>query len=146
MANPNAQLSRKWFEDVWNRRRAATIDEMLAPESVGHLENGDVVGIDAFKAVHAEYLQSFPNLSVVVEGIVADGDDVVVRWLASGCHSGDGFGIKATKQCVSFRGMTWHRYRDGKLIEGWDCWNQMALLEQLRSAEQHTQSAREDAP
>ena len=78
-----------------------------------------------------------------VETIVADADDVVIRWRASGSHSGDGFGVKATHQPVSFRGITWHYYRDGKLVEGWDCWSQMALVEGLRSADRKRQEAGE---
>ena len=119
MSNPNVELSRRWFEEVWNQRRSATIDELLTPESVGHMETGDVRGIDAFKRVHAEFLTAFPDLRVWVETIVADADDVVIRWRASGSHSGDGFGVKATHQPVSFRGITWHYYRDGKLAHVW---------------------------
>ena len=135
MTSTNADRSKRWFEEVWNQRRTTTIDEMLTPESVGHMESREVVGIDAFKSLHAEFLTAFPDLRVTIEAILADEDDVVIRWRASGRHSGDGLGVKATQQSVSFRGMTWHHYRDGKLIEGWDSWNEMALLEQLRSAE-----------
>ena len=27
--------ARRWFEEVWNRRLAATVDELLAPEAIG---------------------------------------------------------------------------------------------------------------
>jgi steroid delta-isomerase-like uncharacterized protein len=141
MDNPNVHLSRRWFEEVWNQRRSATIDELLTPESVGHLETGDVHGAEAFKRVHAEFLAAMPDLRVEVEAIVADGDNVVVRWRANGRHSGDGLGVKATHHPVSFRGMTWMRYRDGKLVEGWDCWNQVGMVQQLRDADQRRQQA-----
>ena len=133
MSNPHAELSKRWFEEVWNQRRSATIDELLTPESVGHLESGDVVGIDAFKLVHADFLRALPDLRVWVEAIVADGEDVVIRWRASGTHTGDGLGAKATLQPVSFSGITWHRYRGDKLMEGWNYWNHLALVEQLRN-------------
>jgi hypothetical protein len=32
--------------------------------------------------------------------------------------------------------MTWIRYRDGKMVEGLDCWNQAALMQVLRSGEE----------
>jgi steroid delta-isomerase-like uncharacterized protein len=120
MSNPNVELSSRWFEQVWNQRRTATIDQLLTPESVGHLESGDVTGIDEFKRIHADILTAFPDMRVDVEAIVAEGDDVVIRWRATGRHGGDGLGVKATQESVSFRGITWHRYRNGKLIEGWD--------------------------
>ena len=136
MDNSNVELSRRWFEEVWNQQRSATIDELLTPESVGHLEVGDVQGAEAFKAIHADFLAAFPDLRVDVEATMADGDDVVVRWRASGRHSGDGLGVKATHHPVSFRGLTWLRFRDGKLVEGWDCWNQTGMVQQLRDADQ----------
>jgi hypothetical protein len=40
MATAYDALARRWFEEVWNQRRADTIDEMLAPDAVSHLETG----------------------------------------------------------------------------------------------------------
>jgi steroid delta-isomerase-like uncharacterized protein len=139
VSKANAALSRRWFEEVWNQRRTATIEELLTPESVGHLETGDVHGVEAFKRVHAEFLAAFPDLRLHVEAVVADGDDVVVRWRATGHHAGNAFGVAATRQPVSFRGMTWMRYRAGKLVEGWDSWNQAGLVHELREAAQTSQ-------
>src|ERR1700687_354124 len=34
MSSTNAALARRWFEEVWNRRRTETIDELLDPEGV----------------------------------------------------------------------------------------------------------------
>ena len=33
------------------------------------------------------------DVKAMLEAIVADGDDVVIRWRASGCHAGDGLGV-----------------------------------------------------
>jgi predicted ester cyclase len=99
------------------------------------LETGDVHGIDAFRRARADFLPAFLDLRVRVEAIMADRDDVVIRWRASGSHGGDGWGVKATRQPVSFRGMTWHRYRAGRLVEGWDCRNHMVPVEQPRRAD-----------
>lgn len=134
MSNPNAERSRRWFEEVWNQKRSEVIEEFLTPQSVGHQESGDVPGIDAFKKAHAEFLTAFPDLKVEIEAIVADGENVAVRWRASASHAGDGLGVKATNRSVSFRGMTWHRYQDGKLVEGWDSWNRTDLVQRLREA------------
>ncbi len=135
MVNPNAESSRRWFEEIWNQRRLSVIEELLTPESVGHTEAGDLRGVEEFKAFQADVLAAFPDLCITIEAIVADGDDVVIRWRADGCHTGDGLGARATQQSVSFGGMTWHRYRDGKLMEGWNFWNHAGMVQQLRDAE-----------
>lgn len=136
MATENDDLARRWIEEVWNHRRTDTIDEMLTDESVCHSESGPLRGKDEFKQrVHAPLLAAFPDLRVNVEGTVAEGDDVVVRWAATGTHLGDGLGFPGTGREVSFRGMTWIRYRDGKMVEGVDCWNQAWLVQSLRAPE-----------
>jgi len=131
MSSENRVKSRRWFEEAWNGRNTATIDELLCPECLGHMESGDVPGAEAFKAVRAQFLAAIPDLRFDVEDMVSEGDNVVVRWRAGGTHDGDGFGHEPTGRPISVRGITWHRYRDGKMVEGWDAWNQDAFLRQL---------------
>jgi steroid delta-isomerase-like uncharacterized protein len=126
----------RWFEEVWNQRRTDTIDELLTDESVSYSESGPLRGKQEFQErAHAVFLAAFPDLQITVEGTVAEGDVVVVRWSVRATHLGDGLGFPATWRAVSFRGMTWIRYRDSKMIEGWDCWNQAGLIQSLREPE-----------
>jgi steroid delta-isomerase-like uncharacterized protein len=128
----NAALARRWFEEVWNQRRTATVHELLRPDSVGHLQSGDVVGPEPFLEVHAQLLQALPDLRVQVEDTVAQGDHVVVRWTATGTHQARGMGCDPAGTQVQFRGMTWIRYHDGKMVEGWDAWDLGGLMQKLR--------------
>ncbi len=131
----NVAAARRWFEEVWNRRSTQTVHELLGPDAVGHTEHGDLVGPQPFLDYHARLVTALPDLTVVVEDVVAEGDHVVVRWRASGTHAGP-FGDKpATGRAVRFRGMTWMRFRGGKLAEGWDAWDAGGLLKQLEGNE-----------
>ena len=132
MSDRNRSLATRWFEEVWNIRNEASIDQMLAPDAVGHMEGIDVVGPAEFKKARAQILEALPDLRVNVETIAADGDNVVVRWNASGTHRGSGFGVEATGTPVAFRGMTWMVVKEGRFVEGWDAWNQGALLQSLQ--------------
>lgn len=131
MADEIRTLAARWFDDIWNRRREATIDELMAADATGHMEGEEVHGQAAFKAIRAKLLGAMPDLRIVVEDIVADGDDAVVRWRVTATHKGDQLGIPATDRAVAFRGMTWLKFRDGKIVEGWDAWNQGALIQAL---------------
>ncbi|MEO6809184.1 MAG: ester cyclase [Isosphaeraceae bacterium] len=134
MSLENVALARRWFDEVWNQRRGDLIDVLNDPESVGHLEGGDVITPQQFRDhVHGAFLAIFPDLEIIIEDTVSEGENVVVRWCASGTHQGDGFGLKATHRQVSFRGMTWMRCRDGRIAEAWDCWNQGGLFDRLRA-------------
>jgi steroid delta-isomerase-like uncharacterized protein len=132
MENENIRLARRWFEEVWNQRRTNTIDELLTDESVCHSESETLRGPQEFRdRNHAVFLSAFPDLRVTVEGVVGEGDDVVVRWVFTGTHGGDTLGFPSTGRSVSFRGMTWIRFSGGKMVEGWDCWNQSGLIQSL---------------
>jgi predicted ester cyclase len=120
MSQDNIAIAHRWFEEVWNQRRPETIDELLAVESVCHADDGPIRGPQEFKErQHACFLGAFPDVRIKVEAVLAHGDQVVVRWLATGTHDGEGLGILPTNRPVTPRGITWLRIKDGKLMEGW---------------------------
>ncbi len=129
----NRALAVRWFREVWNERRTATIDELFAAGAIGHTEGGDQSPVE-FKAAREALLNAFPDMRVDVEDTAADADRVVVRWRAHATHQGDGLGLPATGRRVTFRGMTWLTFAQGAIIEGWDSWNLGGLLESLRGA------------
>jgi predicted ester cyclase len=134
MIERNRALALRWFEEVWNRQLGATVEEVFAPAAVGHMEGVEVVGPAEFHKVRAALLAAFPDLQLTAEDTVAEGNKVVVRWRATGTHLGEGFGIRATRAAITVRGMTCLRIENGRIVEGWDAWNQGALIESLRAA------------
>ena len=136
MSNDPSVIARRWFEEVWNERRDEAIDELMAPESHGHVEGGDVRGPEDFRKMRDMFFAALPDIKLVIEDIVADGERVAVRWRAVGTHTGEGFGFPATRQPVNVRGTSWLVIRSGQLVEGWDTWNLGGMLESLRSVGQ----------
>jgi hypothetical protein len=57
------------------------------------------------------------------------------RWSASGTHRGAGLGIPPSKRRVSFRGMSWIVFANGRIVKGWDSWNLGQLFAQLTTPE-----------
>jgi len=134
--NNIADRATRWFTDMWNQRDRRMIVEGMAEDVRGHTESGVIVGRDAWIAsVFEPFIGAFPDLKLDVEGTVCQGDEVVVRWQFSGTHQGDALGVPACGKFVSFAGMTWLRYRDGKIIEGRDCFNNGGLMMALQSSE-----------
>lgn len=131
MTQKPTELARRWFEEVWNQRRGATVTELLAPGAPGHMEGAEIVGPEQFLQARAALLEAFPDIQVTVEATIGEGNDAVVRWSARGTHRGDGLGLPATNRNVSFRGMSWMRFENGRVVEGWDSWNQGKLLQEL---------------
>ena len=55
MKEENRALAIRWFEKVWNERHEATIDEIMSPDAIGHMEGIEVRGRDGFKSVAHHY-------------------------------------------------------------------------------------------
>jgi steroid delta-isomerase-like uncharacterized protein len=134
MQDRNTAQARRWFEEVWNEKRADLIDELISAESFCLSPSGRLCGPEDFKQrVYQPFLDAFPDVVIRVEGTMAEGDQVLVRWSATATHQGNGLGFPATGRSVAFRGMTWIRFReDGTMAEGWDCWDQTGLIQSLR--------------
>jgi len=134
VSGANAALARRWFDDVWNVRREETVRELMAPAVEGHMEGGlEVHGPEDFLTARSGLLEAFPDLQVTVEGVIAEGEDVAVRWSASGTHLGESLGFPASNRPAMFRGITWLTFRNGQIVKGWDAWNQGRLLQDLQA-------------
>jgi len=132
----NMARARRWFTEVWNERLDATVHELLDPQAVGYLEGLVSRGIPKFFEARSYILGAFPDFQLTIEDMIAEEDNVVARWTAHGTHRGDNLGMPATGTHVHFRGMTWLRFADGRIVEGWDSWNQGRLVTDLQAAAQ----------
>ena len=131
MSAENKAMVRRWFEEVWNKGREGAVDELLHARAVVHGLGPDLQGPDGFKGFHRAYRNAFPDVRIQIEAIVSEGDTVAVRWAGTGTHQGDGLGFPATGRQVQFRGMTFARVENGKLVEGWNTFDQLGMLQQL---------------
>ena len=74
---------------------------------------------------------AFPDLTVNVDLMVAEGDLVAVRWTARGTNTGTGNGIPATGRKVEVSGTAIFRFENGRIAEEWTSANTLGLLKQL---------------
>ena len=128
-------LVRRWFEEVWNRGRAEAIDEMFAEDGVAHGladETGAPLrGPGGFKPFFQKFRDAFPDIEVVVEDAIAEGDKVAARCRVRATHAGEGLGFAATQRPMEITGMTFARVREGKIVEAWNNFDFMAMFQQL---------------
>jgi steroid delta-isomerase-like uncharacterized protein len=135
MGKSSGELARYWFEEVWNRKRAEVVDEMLAPDCSGFMQGvGDVRGADEFKARMGEILRALPDLHIAIDDVIEDGHRATVRWTARATHAG-GLGAPTTGRTVQIHGLIWMEFADGKLKHAWDGWNHDGLLRLLFAPE-----------
>ena len=99
----NKTLAKRWFEEVWNKRRIEAVDEIAGTGMKGHLEGLGNSSLDQFKAFHAALTGSFSDLHVDVDDVIAEASHVVLRWRLRGTHDGDALGIPASGRKVVAR-------------------------------------------
>ncbi|PYS27594.1 MAG: ester cyclase [Acidobacteria bacterium] len=135
MSEANKALMRRWFEEVWNKGRAEAIPEMFADEGIAHGLSEDPAnplrGPAGFLPFHTQFREAFPNIEVVVEGQLAEGDLVATRCTVRGKHTGDSLGFAATQSPVDFTGVTITRIKAGKIVEAWNNFDFMKMYRQL---------------
>ena len=77
---------------------------------------------------------AFPDIKFTVEDTFGADDKVVVRWSANMTHTGDHLGLPATNKRVTITGITIAEIENGKIVRGWDNWDQLAMQQQLAMA------------
>lgn len=117
----NRQLARRWFEEVWNQGRIAAIAEMYHPSgtATGFPEPDSVIrGPEEFARLCQQFRDTFPDIHITVDDVIAEGDRVAVLWTATMTHTGDGLGFPASSKQVSLPGASFITCRGGMIIDG----------------------------
>ena len=70
------------------------------------------------------------DTKVIDSRLVAEGDQVAVRWQANGTHLGSFFETNPTHQEVYYSGVTFFTLRENKIAEYWALVDMHALLKQ----------------
>ncbi len=135
MSEKNKALVRRWFDEVWNQGRADAIPELFAADGIAHGLSDDAAnplrGPAGFLPFHAQFREAFPDIEVVVEDQIAEGDMVATRCSVRGKHGGDSLGFAATQAPVEFTGVTITRIKDGKIVEAWNNFDFMKMYRQV---------------
>ena len=103
MADDRVTLLHEWFEQVWNRGDETAIHRLMAPDCVTHgLRDADgtpVTGKAAFLPFFTMFRTAFPDMQIVIEDSVVEGDKIAVRCTVRGtlvdnprlrCHAAAG--------------------------------------------------------
>src|SRR5438270_12692027 len=134
MAAQNAELSRRIFEDVWNHKNPSAVDDLMAADYVHHDPSSPAVpsGIDGYKQFVNSYMTAFPDAHFTIDEAFTDGqNNEVTRWTVTGTHEGELAGIPRTGRRFSVTGISIARVANGKIIESWNNWDALGMMQQL---------------
>ena len=134
LSETNKTVSRRLFEEVWNKGNLAVLNELIANDHVnsgpGTLP-GLPTGPEGAKQFVMMYRNAFPDTHFTIDEQIAEGDKVVTRWTAHGTHKGELLGIPATGKSSTVTGISVDRIVNGKIAESWGIFDQFGMMQQL---------------
>jgi predicted ester cyclase len=110
----------QYFEEVWNLRLEESIDKYMWPDVRAHGIQDEPLDREGFKVAWRAFLETFPDMKVLLDDVTGNEDTTAARLTIVGTHLGNGLGIPATGRPVKFGAQTFCRWRDGRVIEGWN--------------------------
>lgn len=129
----NKAVITRHFDEVWNKGNIDVSIETLSTDYIRRDPNTPdaTAGLDSYRQVVTTYRTAFPDLHFTLEDQIAEADLVSVRWKASGTHKGQLANIPPTGKSINVTGMSICRFADGKIVESWESWDALGMLQQL---------------
>jgi predicted ester cyclase len=129
MSEENKALARRSWEFLDN---PDVLEEVYLPDLVWHEPDHDVQGYEDARQFVSMYKAAFPDLNVTVEDVIAEGEKVATRVTIRGTHQGEveEFGPPTGMQ-IELTGITISRIEGGKIVEDWDSYDNLSIMQQL---------------
>lgn len=128
----NKSVLCRFWEEVFNEKKLATIDEIFAPDWVYHGAGGQVIhGPEELKQFLSIYFRAFPDFRADIEDLVAEGDRVASRATCYGTHKGELMGIPPTGKQVIVPVICISRLADNRIVEDFELVDIFGMLQQL---------------
>ena len=132
-------LVRRHFDEMWNGRDLDVASELMAEEFIEHAaapfaseSPGPVNGPEAMRGTCAWLLDQFPDLTMTVVTLIAEGDLVAALVCARGTNTGklNGF-LPPSGRGFEYLQTHWSRVADGRLCEHWATRDDLSVMLQL---------------
>src|SRR5215467_9104096 len=105
-------IIRHLVEEGVNQGRLDVFDELFAPDFVDRSTQEQVPGPEGVKQFFLAVRADFPDLSVSIDDLIAEGDKVVIRTTWRGTRQPNQPSVRTMIQIF--------RLADGKLVEEWN--------------------------
>jgi len=120
------------FYDAVNAGRLEIIDEVVAENFVEHEE---IPGQAGGRAGLRQFLETtrtaFPDFSMTIEDMVAEGDKVFIRATMKGTQKGEFMGIPPSGKQMAVPVADIVRFEGGRVVEHWGVTDSGTMMRQL---------------
>jgi steroid delta-isomerase-like uncharacterized protein len=126
----NAELVR-WTVSKINERDFEALRETYAPGMHERFPDREVNGADEIIAYFEEVTGAFSGFHLEIVALAEDGEQVFIRWVLTGRHTGAYIGIEATNKELKIDGMDNFVVREGKIHSNFVVFDRMQFAQQL---------------
>jgi steroid delta-isomerase-like uncharacterized protein len=131
----NKKLARRFVLEHNQADYRATFGDVLAGDCVLHEYLPGVpesMDRQAYEHFIAMFRAALPDIHNSVDEVVVQADAASVRWTGRGTHTGDALmGVPASGNQITAHGVYVLRIVGGKIVEAWDYWDNLNVLQQL---------------
>jgi steroid delta-isomerase-like uncharacterized protein len=133
VAMENKTIVHDLYEEVWNKRKLEVVDQLISSSHAlsDPLASDSQVGPTLYKQRVVEFTKSFPDLHFTIEDMISEMGKVVVSWTLSATHEGEFMEIPATGRKISVEGITIHLITNGKILDSYARWDNLAAFRQI---------------
>jgi len=125
-------IVRQFIEDVLSKGDIEATGKFFHDDIVEHVPfPGQGPGLDGLKDVLRGLRTAFPDMHWTVEEQIEEGTRVVTRFVWTGSHQGEFFGVPASGRQVSFWGMVTDNFVDGKIKDTRIIMDALGLMAQI---------------
>lgn len=131
---PSAEtVVRTLIEEGFNNGDLAVVDAITATDLAEHQNFGPnhATGAEGVGAVIESLRRAFPDFRLVIEDLVAAGDTVWLRMVATGTNDGSFMGHAPTGRPMRIDVFDAIRIVDGRMVEHWGVPDRLGALLQL---------------
>ena len=128
----------RWMHRVYNERMFGAIRDVYAPNVQWHGPMmRELYGVAAVMTQTMRLVAMIPDAVLLPQHICSvpcdeGGEKIAVRWVMDGHHLGHGPIGAPTGQRVFVMGMTHFHVRDGKVVDEWVVYDELAMLTQVK--------------
>jgi len=116
----NKELVRRYNEEIWNNhnleKASEFIDDDILEESLEHVK---------------QFLTAFSDVHLTIEDLIAEGDKVVARLVATATNTGPFAGQPPTGRKVEIHSIRIYHIVNNKFVDTWAMQDRLGLMEQL---------------
>jgi len=131
LAIKNKQLSKKYWQYVWEKRDLHLASTLLADNMIYSAPRIRMEGKVKILEMIQRYMNAFSDSNIIIEDQIAEGNKVFTRAMFKGIHSGPLGTMPPTHKNIKFQLMNVVQIDDGKITHEWEVYDQLGLMQQL---------------